>query len=173
MSENLKAAAFAAGLSDQDKKKVDSLSKLLSVHKELSNLPSDLAQQQANKYTPAQKDSLVKVMGNEDPITKPPRGALGTAWHYTGGMALAGLQNVSDFSTRLYRTGAIAVSEGVDLGTAWDEANDKGDKKFNPNRIEDARSKFGQDAVDVAMRIASGEKIDEIIKDATPDQNKY
>jgi hypothetical protein len=64
VSENLKAAAFAAGLSDQDKKKVDSLSKLLSVHKELSNLPSDLAQQQANKYTPAQKDSLVKVMGN-------------------------------------------------------------------------------------------------------------
>ena len=180
MSENLKAAAFAAGLSDQDKKKVDSLSKLLSVHKELSNLPSDLAQQQANKYTPAQKDSLVKVMGNEDPITKPPRGALGTAWHYTGGqianlggMALAGLQNVSDFSTRLYRTGAIAISEGVDLGTAWDEANDKGDKKFNPNRIENARSKFGKDAVDVAMRIASGEKIDEIIKDATPEQAKY
>ncbi len=85
MSENLKAAAYAAGLSESDKKKVDSLSKLLTVHKELSNLPSDLAQRQAAKYTPAQQDSLVKVMGNEDPITKPSRGALGTAWHYTGG----------------------------------------------------------------------------------------
>ncbi len=180
MSENLKAAAFAAGLSESDKKKVDSLSKLLTVHKELSNLPSDLAQRQAAKYTPAQQDSLVKVMGNEDPITKPSRGALGTAWHYTGGQignlggkVLAGLQNVSDFSTRLYRTGAISLTEGVDLETAWNEANDKGDKKFNPNRIEDARSKFGNDAVAVAMRIAAGEKIDEIIKTATPEQSKY
>ena len=180
MSENLKAAAYAAGLSDKEKGKVDSLSKLLAVHKELSNLPSELAQRQASKYTPAQQDSLVKVMGNEDPITQPPRGWLGTAWHYTGGQVanlggkvLAGLQNVSDFSTRLYRTGAISLAEGVDLETAWKEANDKGDKKFNPNRIEDARSKFGNDAVDVAMRIAAGEKIDEIIKDATPEQRKY
>jgi len=180
VSENLKAAAFAAGLSESDKKKVDSLSKLLTVHKELSNLPSDLAQRQAAKYTPAQQDSLVKVMGNEDPITKPSRGALGTAWHYTGGQignlggkVLAGLQNVSDFSTRLYRTGAISLTEGVELETAWNEANDKGDKKFNPNRIEDARSKFGNDAVAVAMRIAAGEKIDEIIKTATPEQSKY
>ena len=180
MSENLKAAAYAAGLSDKEKGKVDSLSKLLAVHKELSNLPSELAQRQAGKYTPAQQDSLVKVMGNEDPMTQPSRGWLGSAWHYTGGQVanlggkvLAGLQNVSDFSTRLYRTGAISLAEGVDLETAWKEANDKGDKKFNPNRIEDARSKFGNEAVDVAMRIASGEKIDEIIKTATPEQQKY
>ncbi len=39
------------------------------------------------------------------------------------------------------------LTEGVDLETAWNEANDKGDKKFNPNRIEDARSKFGNDVV--------------------------
>jgi hypothetical protein len=180
VSENLKAAAYAAGLSDKEKGKVDSLSKLLAVHKELSNLPSELAQRQAGKYTPAQQDSLVKVMGNEDPMTQPSRGWLGSAWHYTGGQVanlggkvLAGLQNVSDFSTRLYRTGAISLAEGVDLETAWKEANDKGDKKFNPNRIEDARSKFGNEAVDVAMRIASGEKIDEIIKTATPEQQKY
>ena len=57
MSENLKAAAYAAGLSDKEKGKVDSLSKLLTVHKELSNLPSELAQRQAGKYTPAQQDS--------------------------------------------------------------------------------------------------------------------
>ena len=39
MSENLKAAAFAAGLSDKERAEVDSLNKALGVHRELSNLP--------------------------------------------------------------------------------------------------------------------------------------
>jgi hypothetical protein len=76
---------------------------------------------------------------------------------------MAGLQNVSDFSTRVYRTAAIGVNQGMNLADAWDEANDKGDKVFNPGRIDEARKKFGTTAVSIAMRIASGEDPEKII----------
>jgi hypothetical protein len=184
MADNLKAAAFAAGLSPQEQKKVEDFNKALSIHKELSNLPSDVANAKYSKYTPTQQADLQKNFGNEDPTVKPDRGALGTAWYYTGGAlgraigytggkVLAGLGNVSDLSTRAYRTGAIAIDQGVDLGSAWTIANDKGDKVFSPTRIIDAQTKFGQDAVDVAVRIASGEKPEAILKTATPEQIKY
>jgi hypothetical protein len=184
MAENLKAAAFAAGLSPQERKKVEDFNKALAIHKELSNLPSDAANAKYSKYTPAQQADLQKNFGNEDPTVKPDRGVFGTAWHYTGGAlgrgigfaggkVLAGLGNVSDVATRAYRTGAIAIDQSVDLGSAWTIANDKGDKVFSPTRILDAQTKFGQDAVDVAVRIASGEKPEVILKTATPEQKKY
>ena len=184
MADNLKAAAFAAGLSPQEQKKVEEFNKALSIHKELSNLPSDVANAKYSKYTPTQQADLQKNFGNEDPTVKPDRGIFGTAWHYTGGAVgrgigfaggkvLAGLGNVSDVATRAYRTGAIAIDQSVDLGSAWNIANDKGDKVFSPTRILDAQTKFGQDAVDVAVRIASGEKPEAILKTATPEQKKY
>ncbi len=184
MADNLKAAAFAAGLSPQEQKKVEEFNKALSIHKELSKLPNDVANAKYSKYTPTQQADLQKNFGNEDPTVKPDRGAFGTAWYYTlgavgrgigytGGKILAGLGNVSDLSTRAYRTGAIAIDQGVDLGSAWDIANDKGDKVFSPTRILDAQTKFGQDAVDIAVRIASGEKPEVILKTATPEQIKY
>jgi hypothetical protein len=184
MADNLKAAAFAAGLSPQEQKKVEDFNKALSIHKELSNLPSDAANAKYSKYTPAQQADLQKNFGNEDPTVKPNRGTFGTAWYYTvgavgrgigyaGGKTLAGLGNVSDVMTRAYRTGAIALDQSVDLGSAWNIANDKGDKVFSPTRILDAQTKFGQDAVDVAVRIASGEKPEAILKTATPEQKKY
>jgi len=43
MADNLKTAAFAAGLSPQEQKKIEEFNKALSIHKELSNLPSDVA----------------------------------------------------------------------------------------------------------------------------------
>jgi hypothetical protein len=180
MSDKLKIAGFAAGLSPAEKKKIDDFNKALTAHRELSNLPGDVAKTVYGQKTPAQQQSLLNVNGEEDPVVKPDKGWLSTAWHYTGGLAgqgfgklMAGLGNVSDFSTRLYRTGAIAVAEGVDLGTAWDEANDKGDKKFNPGRIENARSKFGNVQISVAMRIAAGESPDQIAINATPEEMKY
>ncbi len=180
MSDKLKIASAAAGLSPAEKKKIDDFNKALTAHRELSNLPGDVAKTMYSQKTPAQQQSLLNVNGEEDPVVKPDKGWLSTAWHYTGGLAgqgfgkvMAGLGNVSDFSTRLYRTGAIAVTEGVDLGTAWDEANDKGDKKFNPGRIEDARAKFGNTAVSIAMRIAAGESPDQIAVNATPEEMKY
>ena len=184
MADNLKAIGMAAGLTPEEQKRIDEFNKALATHQELLNLPSNVANQVYNQKTPAQQASLVQNFGNEDPAVKPNRGWLGTAWHYTfgnlgsaiglaGRSTLAGLQNVSDFSTRLYRTGAIALDQGVDLGNAWNIANDKGDKVFSPGRIEDARSKYGQDAVDVAIRIASGEAPENILKSATPEQAKY
>ena len=184
MSENLRAVGIAAQLAEEDKKRLEAYAKSLKVHKELSNLPSDLAQKQYGKLTPDQQKSLPEQYGNEDPVVKPDRGFLGTAWHYTGGAVLGaakevgkdilgGLGNVSDFSTRLYRTIAIAGDQNVDLNKAWDIANDKGDKVFSPNRIERAKELFSEDAVAIAMRIAAGEDQGKILKEATPEQKKY
>jgi hypothetical protein len=184
VSENLKAAAVAAGLTPAERKKIDDFNKALAAHKELSNLPSDVANTVYNQKTPAQQAALQQNFGNEDEVTKPKRGWFGTAFHYTfgavgnalgaaGSKTLAGLGNVSDFSTRVARTALIAGDQKLDLATAWDVANDKGDKVFSPGRIADAKAKWGQDAVDIAIRIASGEAPEEIIKSATDEQKKY
>ena len=76
---DLNAVATAAQLAEQDKKRLEAYTKSLKTHKELSNLPSDLAQKQYGKLTPAQQKSLQEQYGNEDPVTKPDRGWLGTA----------------------------------------------------------------------------------------------
>jgi hypothetical protein len=179
MADNLKAASFSAGLSPKEKKKVDDYNKSLTVHRELLNLPPDVATTVYNNKPENQKRILAENYGTEDPVVKPSRGWLGTAWAYTGGaikegftLGMAGLQNVSDVTTRAYRAVAIPLSQG-EVGFAWDEANDKGDKVFNDGRIEDARAKFGNAAVDVAVRIAKGETAADIAETATPEQLKY
>ena len=179
MADNVKAAALAANLQGESKKQVDDLVKSLFVHKELSNLPKDVA---AKKYAalPAdQKADLVKKFGSEDPAIKPSRGWLSTAWHYATApivepvkLGLKGLTEVSDLMTRTYRAAAIPLSQGQ-IGFAWDQANDKGDKVYNEGRIEKAKSKFGADAVDIAMRIKSGEDVGKLFATATPEQQKY
>ena len=184
MSDNLKAAAFAAGLSPEEQQKIDSFNKALTVHRQLSNLPADVANQKYNKLTPEEQGSLQKNFGNEDPAIKPKRGFFGTAWHYTGGAVgnalgavgggiLAGLGNVSDFSTRVYRTGAVAIDQGLNLDEAWTIANDKGDKVFSPDRIVNAKAMFGPGAVDVAMRIAAKEDPEKILASISPELQKY
>ena len=180
MSDSLKAASMAAGLTEEEKRQVNALIKAVSTHKQLSNLPADVANKVYNSKPISQQETLVQTFGNEDPVTKPNKGWLGTAWGYTfgalpeaGGKLMAGLQNVSDFSTRLYRTAAIGTTQRMNLADAWDEANDKGDKVFNPGRIEDARRRFGNTAVSVAMRIAAGEDPEKIIASANPEEQKY
>ena len=172
MSDYLKAAAAAAGLSPEERKKMESLQKTLAVHRELSNLPANVAQQAYASKTPAQQAALKQVAGTEDPATKPQRGWFGTAWHYTGGAALGALSEVSDFMTRAYRTGAIAIAENKSLDDAWDRANDKGDKVFNPGRIQKASSKFGTDRMNVAMRVAAGEKLSDIASSGTESERQ-
>jgi len=180
MADNLTSAAYAAKLAEEDRKRVEAFNKSLKTHKELSSLPADLAKKQYLRLTPQQQKSLPQQYGEEDPAVKPDTGWLSSALKYTGGaitkgasLGLAGLQNVSDFTTRLYRTGAIAVDQGVDLNEAWDIANDKGDKVFSPTRIARAKELFDDNAVTVAIRIASGEDLGKIIKEATPEQIKY
>lgn len=177
MPENIKTAAYAAQLSPEERKKIDDFNKAYAAHKELSDLPSNVANQVFNSKTPEQQADLIKNFGNEDPTVKQQRGWFGTAWHYTGGAVanaigiagsktLAGLGNVSDFMTRVARTGLIAADQNVALigaGGAWDIANDKGDKVFSPGRIQDATKIYGKDVMSVAMKVASGMSLSEVI----------
>ncbi len=169
---DFKAAAAAAGLTPAEQKEMEALNKTLSVHRELSNLPQKTAQQAYASKTPQQQAALKRVAGEEDPVTKPQRGWLGTAWHYTGGAVLAGLSEVSDLTTRAYRAAVIPIAERGELGFAWTEANDKGDKVFNPGRIDNARAKFGTDRVNVAMRVAAGEKLSAIASSGTESERQ-
>jgi hypothetical protein len=180
VSESLNASSFAAGLSPEEKKKIDELRKTLNVHRELSNLPSNVASQVVKSYTPEQQKALANVAGEEDPMVKPKQGWFGSAWDYTGGnvikaggQLLKGLNYVSDLSTQAARAGIIAVEEGKPLGTAWTEAGISGEKKFNENRLESARKKYGADAIDVAIRLSSGESPEAVAASATPTQLKY
>ena len=177
MADNVKAAALAANLQGQSKKQVDDLVKSLFVHRELSNLPKDVATAKYAALPADQRQDLVSKYGQEDPLTKPSRGWLGTAWHYTASynpltLAFKGAIELSDLATRTYRAVAIPLSEG-DIGFAWDKANDKGDKVYNQNRIEKAKLKYGRDAVDIAMRIKSGEDVGKLFATATLEQQKY
>ena len=179
MADNIKAAALAANLQGEQKKQVDDLVKSLFVHKELSNLPKAAAEAKYATLPENQKADLVKKYGDQDPITKPSRGWLGTAWHYATmpiveptKLVFKGINEVSDLMTRSYRALAIPLSQG-EIGFAWDQANDKGDKVYNEGRIEKAKAKYGKDAVDLAMRIKSGEDVSKIFATATPEQQKY
>ena len=172
----LKSASFAAGLTPAEQKRIDALNKTLNVHRELSNLPTNVAQNVYKEKTPSQQRALVGLNGQDNPVVKPDRGWLGTAWHYTGGALFAGVQELSDLSTRVARTGLIALDEGKPIfgaGNAWDIANDKGDKVFNASRIEDARLRYTNDRMDVAIKIASGESLDKIIAESTPEQAQF
>ena len=172
MADNLKAAAFAAGLSNNEKDKVDELSKALAVHKSLLSLPQNVAQQAFNSLPQNQQQSLVNNFGNQQ---QPSRGWLGTAWHYTGGALFNALNEISNLSTRVARTGLIALEEKKNLADAWKTAGADGDKVFNPNRIQNARQTYGDAAVNIAMRIAAGEKPQDIQADPnlTPDEKYY
>jgi hypothetical protein len=167
---DLNAAANAAGLTAAEKKAMQDLSNTLASHRELSNLPSNVANQAYNSKTPAQKAALTNLAGTENPATKPGRGWLGTAWHYSIGGLFSIAQEGSDLATRLYRTGAIALDQGVPLvgaGNAWDIANDKGDNVFSPNRIEKAKSQYGSDRISLAMRVSKGDKLSDIMATGT------
>jgi hypothetical protein len=170
VADKLNAAAVAAGLSAEERKQMQALSTTLAVHRELSNLPQKTAEQAYASKTVDQQNALKRVAGTEDPATKSQRGFFGTAWHYTGGALIQGLTEVSDFTTRAYRTGAIAVQENKNLADAWTTANDKGDKVFNPGRIDKAKSKFGSDRINVAMRVAAGEKLSDIAASGTEEE---
>ena len=173
MADNVKAAALAANLQGESKKQVDDLVKALFVHKELSNLPAEVAQAKYSKLPASQQQDLVKKFGTQDPLEKPSQGWLSTAFKYNPiTLAFKGAIELSDLATRTYRAVAIPMSQG-EVGFAWDQANDKGDKVYNEGRIDKARSKYGLDAVDIAMRIKSGEDVGKLLATATPEQRKY
>ncbi len=180
MSERLKVAATQANLSEQEKKEVDGLSKLLDTHRNLLNLPSDTAKRRFSELPENQQDSLVRMFGAEQ--EQPKRGFLGTAWHYTGYQAYKGLVEVSDFMTRLYRfdrklseitesgkSKEFAKERGVlgGLGKTWSEAwsaaGDNGELVYNEERLNKAEKKFGPVYLGVAKKISEGQTLDDIV----------
>lgn len=168
MADKFTAAAAAAGLSPEERKRIEDLSKTIANHRELSNLPANVARQSFNNKTPEQQKALTNFAGTEP---APNRGWLSTAWHYTLGGAINVMTELSDLTTRAYRAAAIPLSRG-EIGFAWDEANDKGDQVFNKGRIEDARRKFGNPSINVALRVAQGEKLSNIIANGTEEEKQ-
>ncbi len=80
---DLNTAASAAGLTPAQKKQIEKLSKALEAHKTLLNLPAPVAEEAyQNKFTASEKQDMQNKFGTESPEQKPPRGWLGTAWHY-------------------------------------------------------------------------------------------
>jgi thioredoxin reductase len=173
MADNLKAVAYAAGLTPEQKRQIDILSKKESKYKELSSLPNDIAQKSFERMPVDQQEDMVKSYGETDVLEKPKTGWRSAAFKYNPlTLAFKGFVEVADATTRGYRALAIPLSQG-EVGFAWDKANDKGDKVYNEGRIEKAKGLYGQDAVDIAMRIKSGESLADIAASATPEQMKY
>lgn len=174
---NIKAAAAQAGLNPKEQAQVDGLGKLVDSHRKLLAMPTEFAEQTFNSLPKDQQNAHVAMFGGEDPAMPTKRGWLGSAAHYIGSgvkttiaAPFKALNEVSDFMTRLYRTGAIALDQDVDLGKAFNIANDKGDKVFSPGRIADAKAKFGENYVSVAMKVAEGQRLADIAVNGTEEE---
>lgn len=168
-NQNLKITAAQAGLSDKEKAQIDGLAKLIDSHQSLMALPEKQANQAYAAKPEAEKKAHVGFFGGDNP--------LGNALHYLGdtvkstiALPFKALNEVSDFTTRLYRTGAIALDEGLNLADAFKAANDKGDKVFNKSRIAEAERKFGTDMMNVATKVASGLTLDKIMAEGTEEE---
>lgn len=173
--KNLISAAAQANLNPSEKAQVDGLAKLLDSHKSLLDLPSPVAQQKFGQLTQDQQNAHIAMFGeSEDAPPEQKRGWFGSAFHYVTapvkavvGGTFAALNEVSDAMTRIYRTGAIAIDQGVNIAKAFEIANDKGDLVFSPDRISKAKKEFGDDIVDVAMKVAGGTPLDKLIAEGT------
>lgn len=180
MSERLKAAATQANLSPKEKEEVDGLSKLLETHRNLLNLPQEIATRRYSELPEDQQKALVNTFGAEKDAPK--RGWLANAWHYSGYQAYKGLIEVGDAMTRMYRftqtmkdideTGQdkrniekYGVVGGVkkSFADAWEASGDKGELVYNPGRLEKAERKYGQTYVNLAKKISEGQTLDDII----------
>ena len=150
---NLISAAAQAGLNSSQKAQVDGLAKLLDSHKTLLALPAPVAQQKFGQMTQDQQNAHLAMFGeSEDAPPEQKRGWFGTAFHYVTtpikaviGGTFAALTEVSDAMTRIYRTGAIALDQNVNIAKAFEIANDKGDMVFSPDRISRAKKEFGNE----------------------------
>ena len=173
MSESLKAAAYAAGLSEQDKRTIDNLGKALTVHKNLLAMPAETANAVYNSLPQAQQQNLVQNFGNETPEEKPKQGWLGTANHYTGYQAYKALNFLADRVSQTYRAVAIPLVERNQLGFAWDEAGKDGEKVYNTGRIEAASKKYGETQIKIAQKISEGIDVADLINTATEEEKVY
>lgn len=171
IQQRLKTAAAQAGLNAKEKSNVDALSKLLDTHQQLTNLPQQQAEQKFNSLPQDQQQSLVDMMGTE--TDKPKRGWFQNALHYAG-KGLQALSIPSDFMTRVYRAQSIATfpdAKEKDLTYVWQEAG-KGEGYFRPDKIQDAKDKYGDARVALAMKVRQGATLDEIIANGTESEKQ-
>ena len=176
-SNNLKAISAQAGLTPEQQQQINGYVKAVDTHQKLSSLPADVAKKEYAKLTPEQQKSLKDNFGN----VEQKRGWLGTALHYTVEpafnaiaapvkLAFKGVQELSDLTTRAYRTAAIALDQNVNIGKAWTTANDKGDKVFSPSRMAEATRIFGSGYMSVAQKVAEGMTLDQVIATGTEEE---
>ena len=178
-SNNIKAISSQAGLTPAQQEQINGYIKAVDSHQRLSSLPSDVAKLEYGKLTPEQQKSLKDNFGN----VEQKRGWLGTALHYTVEplvtavatpikLAFKGVQELSDLTTRAYRTAAISLDQNVSIGKAWTTANDKGDKVFSPSRIAAATKIFGSGYMSVAQKVAEGMTLDQIVATGTEEEKQ-
>jgi hypothetical protein len=173
MSETLNSAAYAAGLSPADKRKVDELSKALKVHKQLLSMPADAANAVYNNLPGAQQQNLKDTFGTEIPEEKPRQGWLGTANHYTGYQAFKALNFLADKVSQTYRAAVIPIIQRGEIGFAWDEAGKDGEKVYNTGRLDKAKIKYGDAQIRMAQKISEGVAIEDLIQNATEEEKFY
>ena len=173
MSESLKAAAYASGISEQDRRKIDNLGKALAVHKNLLAMPTEAANAVYKSLPQNQQQNLVDTFGNETPEEKPKQGWLGTANHYTLYQGYKALNFLADKVSQTYRAVAIPLIERNQLGFAWDEAGEDGEKVYNTGRIEAAIKKYTAPQIKIAQKISEGVDVADLIQNATEEEKYY
>lgn len=185
MEKQLKIAASQANLNPKEKEKLDTLNKIVKTHKDLLDLPRPEASIRFQSLPQDQQESLKATFGTEP--DKPKRGWLGTAWHYTGGAVVSGINEVSDFMTRLYRTGVLAGKEGyftpdftkspqekINILTgAFKKAGDNGELLYNEERIAKATQKFGSVRVKMVQDVTENKRpLSDFIANGTPEERE-
>ena len=185
MEKNLKIASAKAGLNPADREKVNTLSKVVSTHKNLLDMPASEARIKFQSLPTDQQETLKATFGTEP--DKPKRGWLGTAWHYTGGAVVGALTEVSDVMTRAYRTGVLAGKQGyftpdftkspqekfAILSEAWNKANDNGELLYNEGRISKATQKYGPVRVKMVQDVTENKRsLADFIANGTPEEKE-
>ena len=185
MEKQLKIAASQANLNPKEKEKLDTLNKVIKTHKDLLDMPAPEARIKFQTLPQDQQESLKTTFGTE--LDKPKRGWLGTTWHYTGGAVISGLTEVSDFMTRLYRTGVLAGEEGyykpdftkspqekINILTgAFKKAGDNGELLYNEERLSKATQKYGKVRVKIVQDVTENKRpLSDFIANGTPEEQE-
>ena len=181
MEKNIRLAIAKANLSPAEKEKADAIGKLVSTHKSLLDMPASEARIKFQGLPSDQQETLKQTFGTQPEEKK--RGWLGSAWHYTGGQVVNALGEVSDFMTRLYRTGALATNAGLMtkgaldqvpiLIEAWKKSNDNGELLYNEARLSKAIEKYGPTRVKMVQDITESKRsLSDFIANGTPQEKE-
>jgi hypothetical protein len=175
---NIYQASRKANLNESQMQKIRSFTDLYSEHSRLSNLPVNVAQTQYSQLDPDKQKTLAAFAGDIDD-TDPSRGFLGQAAYIISRPVVEPIKAVfkaagwlSDQTTRAYRTGALALDEGVNIAEAWQKSGADGEQVFNSSRIQKITSTYGKNITWVAQQVSAGIPQDKIIASAQNEEQK-